>query len=123
MSTKKVILSIVIFTILLTLLIVLFTGVFSKPKTVIETEPNDTKKVEDQVEPQADCVRAGCSGQLCVKAELADQIATTCEYRVEYGCYQDATCALQKDGNCGFNQTPELLQCLKEAGSSPILPQ
>lgn len=123
MSTKRIFLSVTVFAVLLTLLILFFTGVFSKPKTIIETAPNNNGNLDGQLEPKADCVRAGCSGELCVKAELADQIATTCEYRVEYGCYQDATCTLQEDGSCGFTQTPELLECLRGASSPPILPQ
>ena len=58
------------------------------------------------------CAVAGCSGQLCVSAEEADTIITTCEYRSEYSCYREASCEPQADGKCGWTQTPELQQCL-----------
>jgi hypothetical protein len=54
------------------------------------------------------CVKTGCSAQVCSDHE----VITTCEYRPEYACYKKATCARQKDGNCGFTKTPELEACL-----------
>jgi hypothetical protein len=58
------------------------------------------------------CRKTGCSGQLC-----SDQdVASTCEYRNEYACYQTATCARQADGKCGFTATNELTQCLATGG-------
>lgn len=111
MPTKKIFLSIVI-TVAIVLLIMYRFGVFNKTEL---TPNNEDKNINKE------CVKAGCSGELCVKAELADQIASTCEYREEYGCYQKATCTLQEDGGCGFTQTPELIECLKNANSSPQL--
>lgn len=58
------------------------------------------------------CAVAGCSGQLCVSADEAGDIVTTCEYRAEYGCYAEAVCEPQADGQCGWTETPELQQCL-----------
>ena len=58
------------------------------------------------------CAVAGCSGQLCVSAEEAGEIVTTCEYRAEYACYKEASCEPQADGKCGWTQTPELKKCL-----------
>lgn len=58
------------------------------------------------------CKKTGCSNQVC-----SDQdVMTTCEYKPEYDCLKKATCERQKNGNCGFTQTPELLACLKRAG-------
>src|SRR3989344_3635208 len=58
------------------------------------------------------CAVAGCSGQLCVSAEEAGEIFTTCEYRAEYACYKEASCEPQADGTCGWTQTTELRACL-----------
>lgn len=58
------------------------------------------------------CAVAGCSSQLCVSAEEAAEIVTTCEYRAEYACYKEASCEPQADGKCGWTQTGELTQCL-----------
>ena len=63
--------------------------------------------VPDEPAPK-ECVRTGCSGQLCAETELV----STCEFKPEYACYQKATCERQKNGQCGFTQTHELVQCL-----------
>src|SRR3990167_3236644 len=64
------------------------------------------------------CVVAGCSGQLCVSAEEAGDIVTTCEYRAEYACYGEASCEPQANGKCGWTETTELKQCL---ANPPVL--
>lgn len=66
------------------------------------------------------CAVAGCSGQLCVSAEEAGEIITTCEYRAEYACYQEASCEPQADGKCGWTQTPELQRCLANPPSLDV---
>lgn len=63
------------------------------------------------------CYRGGCSSQLC-----SDQpgLGSTCEWREEYACYQQATCERQRDGRCGFTPTPALSACLaptRDAGT------
>ena len=55
------------------------------------------------------CYVGGCSGQICSDQE---GVISTCEWKDEYACYQSATCARQEDGQCGWNQTPELLACI-----------
>ncbi|HUS30845.1 MAG TPA: hypothetical protein VMZ53_20180, partial [Kofleriaceae bacterium] len=57
-----------------------------------------------------DCVKTGCSGTIC--ADPGNEVVTTCEMKPEYACYQNATCARQTDGKCGWTQTPELTSCL-----------
>lgn len=63
------------------------------------------------------CAVAGCSSQLCVSAEEAATMVTTCEYRAEYACYREASCEPQMDGKCGWTQTSELQQCLANPSS------
>lgn len=58
------------------------------------------------------CAIAGCSGQLCVSADEAADIVTTCEYRAEYMCYKEAVCEPQANGTCGWTQDARLHQCL-----------
>lgn len=58
------------------------------------------------------CAVAGCSGQLCVSADEAGNIMTTCEYRAEYACYREASCEPQANGKCGWTESTELKQCL-----------
>ncbi len=58
------------------------------------------------------CFRGGCSGQLC--SDRPD-VASDCAWRPEYACYQQATCELQADGQCGFTPDETLTRCLAEA--------
>jgi hypothetical protein len=58
----------------------------------------------------AECRATGCSGTVC----SAEDVVTTCEFRHEYACYQDAACAAQADGQCGWTMTPELEACLAD---------
>ncbi len=60
----------------------------------------------------SECRKTGCSGQICADQE----IMTTCEFRTEYACYQNAKCERQPNGTCGFTPTSELTGCL--AGTS-----
>ena len=55
------------------------------------------------------CVVGGCSGQICSDQ---DGVVTTCEWREEYACYQDATCERQPDGACGWTMDGTLQACL-----------
>jgi len=64
--------------------------------------------------PREGCVRAGCSDHLCV--EQGVDIASTCEWRPVYECYQQATCERQQNGQCGFTPTHELVECLEHFG-------
>ena len=65
----------------------------------------------------ADCIVTGCSSQVCAN----EDVATTCEWREEYACYADeyTSCGCQQ-GSCGWAQTPELEQCLADAGGSAL---
>jgi hypothetical protein len=63
--------------------------------------------------PGAGCVRAGCSDHLCVEEGV--DIASTCEWRPVYECYQQATCERQQNGQCGFTPTHELVECLEHS--------
>ena len=58
------------------------------------------------------CAVGGCSGQLCISADEAGGMITTCEYRAEYACYKEASCEPQANGKCGWSQTTELKRCL-----------
>jgi hypothetical protein len=69
----------------------------------------------DEKKPQIvkdGCAVGGCSSQLCGDKDTMDDTATTCEYALEYACYQVATCERQSSGQCGWTMTPELTQCL-----------
>ena len=65
------------------------------------------------------CAVAGCSGQLCVSADEAGDVITTCEFKPEYACYREASCEPHADGVCGWTLTPELKQCVADAKTAP----
>lgn len=72
-------------------------------------------------ESDATCITGGCSNQLCISAD-SEPLASTCEWREEYACYQEyGTCELQSDASCGWTPSPELAACLEGAAahSSP----
>ena len=64
--------------------------------------------------PGQGCVRAGCSDHLCVEEGM--DIASSCEWRPVYECYQQASCERQDNGQCGFTPTHELVECLERHG-------
>lgn len=68
---------------------------------------------------QSECRRTGCSGQICSDSD----IITTCEYRAEFTCFQNARCERQQNGTCGFTQTSELQSCLSASGGNLQNPQ
>ena len=57
------------------------------------------------------CFRGGCAGEIC-----SDRpgMASTCEWKEEYGCYQTAICKSQDNGKCGWLMTEELENCLNQ---------
>ena len=65
----------------------------------------------------ADCITAGCSGQICQPASQPAAI-TTCEFRPEYACYRPPTTNCQcNSGVCGWAQTQDLQSCLNGASA------
>lgn len=54
------------------------------------------------------CFIGGCSGEVC-----SDRpgVITPCLWYAVYACYQDALCARQPEGACGWTPTPELQAC------------
>ena len=56
----------------------------------------------------APCKKTGCSGIICAEEDKV----STCEFKPEYACYQQATCERQADGACGWTKSAELDACL-----------
>lgn len=59
-------------------------------------------------------VHNGCSGTVCA----AEPVFTTCEWRSEYACYDNAkiTQCGCSEGRCGWSQTTALAECLSAGG-------
>ncbi len=62
----------------------------------------------------ADCVSAGCSGQICMPRAKAEQrpLFSTCEYRDEYACLKETSCGCQ-EGRCAWDITPAYAACME----------
>jgi hypothetical protein len=75
--------------------------------------PPETSNEQTPIQANG-CAVSGCSGQLCISAEeaAAGGGVSTCEFRAEYACYQEAVCEPQANGKCGWTQTSQLKQCL-----------
>lgn len=93
--------ALIIFAVALLLIIVYFFIALPKSKKTV---------------PQISCKKAGCSGQLCLSSDAKDTV-TNCEWKPEYGCYKQATCERQPDGQCGFTQSESLRKCLNQTYS------
>ena len=78
-------------------------AVYVSPTLIPSPVPTDVTKDE--------CVRAGCSSELCVEPSQSGMM-TPCVYKEEYACLSSSSCERQNDGKCGWTKTPEYLQCL-----------
>lgn len=85
----------------------------------VSTPPPAQKKPQTSVTKK--CKIAGCSSQLCVDASSPD-MASTCEYKEEYGCYKDRACEVQSDGACGWSPQDEINRCVAKARGSLCIP-
>jgi len=82
------------------------------PENEYRIQLDVSKRAAAPAPVQGGCYVGGCSSQIC-----SDQpdMASTCEYRESYACYQNATCERQQSGECGWTQTPALSACLTAA--------
>lgn len=94
-----IILPILIFILMIAIIVVLIMG-----------NQNSDPRIDNSAGIQ--CVQGGCSGQLCVEKGSSDGV-TTCEWKDEYQCFNDALCEVQDDGKCGWTLTAEYEACLE----------
>lgn len=82
------------------------TPVQSIPKTIPTSTPI-TKR----------CFVGGCSSELCSES---NEMVSTCIWKEEFACYQNATCERQSTGKCGWTKTPELNACINAQGNDDM---
>jgi hypothetical protein len=85
---------------------------------------NGSQNTSSTANTKGSCMRAGCSGELCIDSLIQDEqggLNTACVFKQSYACLQEAICERQADGTCGFTQTPESQQCFADLSptSSP----
>ena len=96
-------------TILLSLIILLFIASGCNEYNV---SPIDKKNINIECTEDTDCVKGGCSGQLCLPESEAMDILTTCEFKPEYECLKLTSCSCI-EGSCGWTQSDEYSSCLE----------
>ncbi len=75
---------------------------------IVEISEEETEIVENSGEKI--CVVSGCNGEICAE----ENFDSVCIAKKEYQCYKSATCEVQEDGECGWTQSLELIDCLAE---------
>jgi len=68
--------------------------------------------VAPQCTKDSECKKAGCSGTLCVPANLPDTI-TTCDYKGVYSCYALSSCGCYSS-KCGWDENDDYLACINK---------
>lgn len=75
---------------------------------IIPVKFTDFQPVATDPRAQNGCVITGCSKQICANQE----IPSTCEYQEIYACYQNTICSRNSSGQCQWQDSPALSQCL-----------
>lgn len=92
------------------------TKVEKSPVVPVIVTPKDTSSSTNRTLQKNSCVRSGCSGQLCTDETHGLELATTCEWKAEYACYNLGMCERQANGACGWTETDAMLACLERTG-------
>jgi eight-cysteine-cluster-containing protein len=64
----------------------------------------------------SDCVRTGCSSEICIQAEKAGDVITDCSVRPHYECLQVDRCGCI-GGRCGWEKNTEFKRCIVKVGA------
>ncbi|MFH0805019.1 MAG: eight-cysteine-cluster domain-containing protein [Patescibacteria group bacterium] len=75
------------------------------PRTTGAAVPNECDR-------DVDCVVGGCSQQLCVPRDQPPSTVTTCEWRDEYACYEQAACGCQNH-RCQWSGGKDFTDCVQ----------
>jgi len=95
--------------------ILLFLGVFLLFGAFLSST-KDLGVSKDNEKMQKDgCIITGCSSHICAD----EDVITTCEFRPEYVCYQNALCKRDLNNQCGWEETKELSLCLSADRTIP----
>ena len=97
---------------------------------VVENGQALYEECRDRVDPastpgectsDADCVRTGCNGEVCVPSDQAGEVFTTCEVRLCYHVLDSCSCI---EGQCGWTLHPdgEKVETWPFKGSDPPAP-
>lgn len=95
---------------LIVLLLVFIVGCTTVDENVGGTQPYNPP-IESDCNVDSDCAVGGCSGQICARAEVVNDIITTCEYNEVYSCYKLSSCGCVNN-KCQWAENQEFNNCL-----------
>lgn len=87
---------------------------FEIPVLFRDTPKESADEIIETGRERGGCVITGCSGHVCADGD----VVTTCEYKSEYACYENAVCERQADDQCGWTLTAAVGRCVEELSSS-----
>lgn len=73
---------------------------------------NNTQNTTKECSQDSDCMKSGCSGQLCIPKSQKQDSYTICDFKPEYECYSKQDC-LCKNNKCEWSNVEELNTCIK----------
>lgn len=95
--------------------VLLLALLFARPTTVSEpAEDAEAPGLATGCTTDADCIRTGCSSQLCVHVSARDTV-TTCEFTRAYACRAEDACGCVA-GTCAWADNPAYVACLGREG-------
>ncbi len=80
---------------------------------IILQEKEEVSELPKEIEEESkvECIISGCNSEVCSE----ESMVTICVYIPEAFCFKKySTCEVQENGRCGWTQTKELQDCLKE---------
>lgn len=92
-------------------LLILVSGCYDSADNNPSNNSNDNENIECSAD--SDCAAAGCSNQLCVNADKASEMITTCEYKEGYSCLRLTSCGCVNN-KCAWLENDNYKECLKE---------
>jgi len=95
------------------LVVIIYTASSGNINKAGETNLNTNgKTVTVECYKDADCLVAGCSGQLCVPRDKAPSVISTCEWKDEYACYAEDSC-LCRNNKCQWAGSEQFVECIQ----------
>lgn len=71
-------------------------------------------KLRQCLNQNGSCIRGGCSGEVCQNF-WEEPAITPCIYKPEFECYNNAVCGVDLSGNCRWEYSASLTQCIVNA--------
>lgn len=95
--------------------IFLILTIFLTACTTTNQPANNTEQQNNTIKEcssDSDCMKSGCSGQLCISKTQKQDSFTICDFKPEYECYSKQDC-LCKNNKCSWSNAEELNACIK----------